>query len=112
MEKSTHLGRLPITVPYSVGTSPAYYNHDNAAYRYKYVDIPNRDVGGNQIPNVAYGGGITYNPLYHFGHGLSYTSFNYSQITADKSSFTAEDTITFEFSVTNTGAVAEERFLR
>ncbi|KAH0614216.1 uncharacterized protein H6S33_006102 [Morchella sextelata] len=99
-------GRLPIAVPYSVGTSPAYYNHDNAAYRYKYVDIPNRDVDGNQIPNVAYGGGITYNPLYHFGHGLSYTSFNYSQITADKSSFTAEDTITFEFSVTNTGAVA------
>ncbi|KAI5838375.1 glycosyl hydrolase family 3 C-terminal domain-containing protein [Morchella snyderi] len=99
-------GPLPITVPYSASTSPAYYNHDNAAYRYKYVDIPNRDVDRKQIPSVVHGGGITYNPLYHFRHGLSYTSFNYSQITADKSNFAAEDAITFEFSVTNTGAVA------
>lgn len=42
-------------------------------------------------------------PLFPFGHGLSYTSFEYGKPSADKKSLTADDTITFTVNVRNTG---------
>ena len=41
--------------------------------------------------------------LYPFGYGLTYTRFDYSDITLDKSQMTASDTITASVTVTNTG---------
>ncbi|HZB27002.1 MAG TPA: glycoside hydrolase family 3 N-terminal domain-containing protein, partial [Gemmatimonadales bacterium] len=60
-------GKLPITVPRSVGQVPIYYNYKNTGrpsdekekYTSKYLDLPST-------------------PLYPFGHGLSYTTFRYS----------------------------------
>lgn len=43
-------------------------------------------------------------PLFSFGHGLSYTTFEYGKATADKKEMTANDKITFNVSVKNTGA--------
>ena len=62
-------GRLPITFPRSVGQVPIYYNHlrtgrpENPKDKYtsRYIDSPN-------------------DPLYAFGHGLSYTKFEYSDL--------------------------------
>ena len=45
-------------------------------------------------------------PLFAFGHGLSYTTFKIGQLTADKTSLTADDKITFTVDVTNTGKYA------
>ena len=45
-------------------------------------------------------------PLFAFGHGLSYTSFNIGKAQADKKEITASDSITFTLSVTNTGKLA------
>ena len=45
-------------------------------------------------------------PLFAFGHGLSYTSFNIGKAQADKKEITASDSITFTVSVTNTGKLA------
>ena len=48
-------GKLPLTIPYSVGTVPAYYNHQNGDYHYRYSDIPSRDVDGNLLDEGVYG---------------------------------------------------------
>ncbi|MDR2841182.1 MAG: glycoside hydrolase family 3 C-terminal domain-containing protein [Paludibacter sp.] len=42
-------------------------------------------------------------PAFAFGHGLSYTTFRYDKITADKTSISENDKITFNLTVTNTG---------
>ena len=45
-------------------------------------------------------------PLFAFGHGLSYTTFQLGKLTADKRQMTADETLTFTIPVTNTGKVA------
>ena len=45
-------------------------------------------------------------PLFAFGHGLSYTTFKIGKLTADKTSLTADDKMTFTVDVTNTGKCA------
>ncbi len=54
-------GKLPITFPQSVGQVPLYYNTKPSGRGYDYVDLNGK-------------------PLYPFGHGLSYTSFEYSNL--------------------------------
>ena len=56
-------GRLPITFPRHVGQLPLHYNYYPSGRGYKYYDMP-------------------FSPLYRFGHGLSYTSFRYSNLVA------------------------------
>jgi beta-glucosidase len=80
-------GRLPLTVPRHVGQLPVHYNHDVAKdhrseLAQRYVDMP-------------------YTPLYVFGEGLSFTSFD----AADVSASAPEDSAVPEVAVTvaNTG---------
>ena len=51
-------------------------------------------------------GGKVEKPLFPFGYGLSYTTFQYGKVSADKSSLTADEQITFTVPVTNTGSRA------
>ena len=74
-------GRLPVSVPRSVGQLPVYYNK-KAPLPHDYVDM-------------------TAKPLYPFGYGLSYTHFSYSNLTAAATSATCYD-VTVD--VTNDGA--------
>ena len=74
-------GRLPVSVPRSVGQLPVYYNK-KAPLPHDYVDM-------------------TAKPLYPFGYGLSYTHFSYSNLTAAATSATSYD-VTVD--VTNDGA--------
>jgi beta-glucosidase len=51
-------------------------------------------------------------PLFAFGHGLSYTSFEYGKVTSDKKSMSASDQITFSVKVKNTGTRAGEEVVQ
>ncbi len=85
-------GKMPVTTPYSAGQIPIYYNHQNgssyhqntmSAFR-EYVDCP-------------------HEPRYYFGHGLSYTTFEYSNLKLDKTSLKAKDKLLVSISISNTG---------
>lgn len=78
-------GKLPISFPRASGQVPCYYNHLSGWHGGKYVDA---EAG----------------PLYSFGYGLSYTSFEYSAMTLSKGTATAKDTIDVSVTVTNTGS--------
>ena len=86
-------GRLPVTFPRATGQVPVYYNHKNSGrpvgsteeFTSRYVDLP---------PT----------PLYPFGHGLTYTRFEYGQVHL--SSETLRGSIRVSADVTNIGQTA------
>ena len=86
-------GKLTVTMPRSVGQVPIYYNHLNTGrpnpkwfskFTSNYLDVPN-------------------DPLFPFGYGLSYTSFEYSPMTLSSNTMNASGSIQAQVSVTNTG---------
>ncbi|MBP1840037.1 glycoside hydrolase family 3 protein [Formosa algae] len=79
-------GRLPITFPVDEAQCPLYYN--------------NKPTGrGDNYHN------LTGQPLFPFGYGLSYTSFEYSNITFSKNNIASTEAIQVTCTVKNTGAV-------
>jgi beta-glucosidase len=85
-------GKLPVTFPRAVGQIPLYYNHKNTGrptgpdkYTSKYIDLP-----------------VT--PLFPFGHGLSYTSFSYSDLKLSAPRIAPTGTLRVSVTVTNTGS--------
>lgn len=92
-------GRLTMSFPYSVGQVPVYYNcfntgrpqGENKQERYvtHYLDIPNE-------------------PLLPFGFGLSYTTFDYSEVSLSADSLTEDSSIEVSVNVSNTGERAGE----
>lgn len=96
--------KLTMSFPYSVGQVPVYYNHFNtgrpqgapdAQERYvsQYLDIPNE-------------------PLLPFGYGLSYTSFEYSDVKLSAATMSASKPMTVSVMVENTGEYAGEEILQ
>jgi len=88
-------GKLTMTFPKNVGQIPLFYNHKNTGrplqegkwfekFRSNYLDVDNE-------------------PLYPFGYGLSYTTFQYSDIALSASAMGQDGSITAAVTVTNTG---------
>jgi len=83
--------RLPFTYPKYTGST--------TTYDYKPCESQGQMDG-------AYNYDARIEELYPFGHGLSYTTFRYSDLKVDRNRFTVKDTLTFTVDVTNTGKVA------
>ncbi|MBW9278881.1 beta-glucosidase BglX [Bacteroides fragilis] len=88
-------GKLTMTFPKSVGQIPLYYAHKNTGrplkegkwfekFRSNYLDVDN-------------------DALYPFGYGLSYTTFQFSDITLNRSSIGMDNELVASVTVTNTG---------
>ncbi len=94
-------GILPFSYPQHTG--------DVVLYDHKYTERIRED-----IPNTYGDGG--YRPQWDFGHGLSYTTFEFGDLTIDKATFTEDESVTLTIGVTNTGSqggdVAVELYAR
>lgn len=94
-------GKLPFSFPAKL--------EDNAAISFGEMSYPGID--NNQIYKEDILVGYRWfdtkkiTPLFAFGYGLSYTSFEYGKIVTDKKSYAAEETIKVSFTIKNTGKV-------
>jgi len=94
-------GRLPVTFPRAVGQVPIYYNHKrtgrppDAAVEHtsKYLDV-------------------SWTPLYPFGHGLSYTSFEYLDLNVSAQKIHPADTVEVRVTLVNTGTRAGDEVVQ
>jgi len=77
-------GKLPVSMPRSVGQLPVYYNHKPTAKR------------GYEFESSS--------PLFPFGFGLSYTNFRYSDLKLNTSKVSAGGSVEISMTLTNTGA--------
>lgn len=89
-------GRLTFSFPQSTGHLPVYYNY-----------LPT-DRGFYKVPGSYESPGRDYvfsspKPLWSFGHGLSYTSFDYKCLKSDKERYKVNDTIYLEIDIENIG---------
>lgn len=80
-------GKLPLTFYKSVDQIPPFDDYDMKGRTYRY---------------------FTGEPLYPFGYGLSYTNFEYSNLTLDKNSVAASDDVTASVDVKNIGSMASD----
>lgn len=97
-------GKLTMSFPYTVGQVPVYYNNFNtgrpkgapdAQVRYvsQYLDIPNE-------------------PLYPFGHGLSYTNYQYSELNLSSNTMTTDQSLNISVNVTNSGDITGDEIVQ
>jgi beta-glucosidase len=85
-------GRIPVSFPRVTGQVPIYYSHkptgrppvESDHFTSKYIDVP-------------------WTPLWAFGHGLSYTRFEYGNLRLSPSTLSAGDSVVISVDITNTG---------
>lgn len=97
-------GKLPTTFPLRLEDNPAYINYpgEHGTVRYgEGIFVGYRYYDKKQIA-----------PLFPFGHGLSYTTFDYGNLKLSARSLTPDQTLTVSVDVTNTGAVAGKEIVQ
>ena len=87
-------GRIPITIPRTAGQCPIFHGYRQGSEPSTYTDL--EDSG----------------PAYPFGHGLSYTTFEYRSITVDRAEVDAEGSVQVRVEVANTGARTGEEVVQ
>ena len=88
-------GRLAVTMPRTVGQEPIYYSHLNGGR-------PNADGVRFSKYSSTYVDELN-GPLYHFGYGLTYSTFEYSDVTLSANQLQKGGKVTASVTITNTG---------
>ena len=100
-------GKTPITFLRTVGQVPMYYSHNMTGRPYSgqtlIDDIP-LEAGQTSLGNTSYYLDYGDKPLFPFGYGLSYTSFEYSGAALDRETYPVDGTIKLTFQLKNTGS--------
>jgi beta-glucosidase len=89
-------GKLPVSFPRGVGTVPSYYNHEPTG----------RPCDPTFKWNSRYRDQATCAPLYPFGFGLGYTTFEVSGLRLSRATMSRRGSLTASMTVTNTGSRA------
>lgn len=84
-------GRLPLTFPRSIEDVPPFVDYSMKGRTYRYLEKP---------------------PLYPFGYGLSYTTFEYSELALSQASFAHGDELTVSVQLKNSGAVPADEVVQ
>jgi beta-glucosidase len=90
-------GRLPVTIPRSVGQVPIYHDHKS---------------GGGRSQMLGDYSDLPASPLFPFGHGLSYTEFAYGALTVEPAIVAPDGEVAISLDVTNTGERAGDEVVQ
>ncbi|MFR0677472.1 beta-glucosidase BglX [Dysgonomonas mossii] len=107
--KANPSGKLPATFVREVGQIPMYYNHNNtgrpAPEKVMTLDDIALEAGQTSLGNTSFYLDSGKDPLFPFGYGLSYTTFEYSNITLSASTIPMNGTLTVKATLKNKGSV-------
>lgn len=107
--KKVPSGKLPVSFVKNVGQIPYFYNHNNtgrpapAQDEIKLLDKIPLEAGQTSLGNTSHYLDIGKAPLFPFGYGLSYTTFEYSNIRLNKRVIEQGENIDVTFTLKNTG---------
>jgi beta-glucosidase len=93
--------KLTVSFPLSVGQIPIYYSHFNTG----------RPVTSDNFPTTSYLD-LSVNPKYEFGYGLSYSTFEYSNLKLSANKIKADGKIEVSLTITNSGKYTGEEIVQ
>lgn len=105
--KAVPSGKTPVTFPRTVGQVPIYYCHNNTGRPVTGSEVMLNDIpleaGQTSLGCTSFYLDEGWEPLFPFGFGLSYTKFEYSNVSLSSPSLRKDDTLKVSFTLKNVG---------